>query len=160
MQRDYQAIVAAPFGALGIRLVAGVPAAIDFLPAMPATPPAGDPAVRAVYMSLQAYLHDPRTPLPLSSFPHGTSFQQRVWQALRAIPVGTTVTYAELARRVGSGARAVANACGANPLPLLIPCHRVVSSHGLGGFMRGRTTDALAIKHWLLEHERGRSGAA
>jgi len=54
---------------------------------------------------------------------------------------------------VGSGARAVANACGANPIALVVPCHRVVASHGLGGFMGGRRADSLDIKRWLLAHE-------
>lgn len=89
--------------------------------------------------------------MPLSA--NGTAFQRRVWHALRAIPLGSTITYAELADRVGSGARAVANACGANPIALVIPCHRVVAKNGLGGFMQGRATDSLAIKRWLLAHE-------
>ncbi|MCX7628345.1 MAG: methylated-DNA--[protein]-cysteine S-methyltransferase [Methylophilaceae bacterium] len=70
------------------------------------------------------------------------------------------MTYTELAERVGSGARAVANACGANPFPIVIPCHRVVAAHGLGGFMRSRHADSLNIKRWLLAHERSAPGAA
>ncbi len=87
-------------------------------------------------------------PLDLSS---GTTFQQRVWQALRRIPLGHTSTYAQVARAVGSprAVRAVGGACGANPVPVLIPCHRVVASHGLGGFSGG-----LAWKRLLLEREK------
>ena len=73
------------------------------------------------------------------------------------IPAGSTITYADLAQRAASGARAVANACGANPVPVIIPCHRVVARHGLGGFMRGREAGALGIKQWLLAHERSES---
>ncbi len=81
----------------------------------------------------------------------GTAFQERVWQALREIPPGTTVSYAELATRIGSpkAVRAVANACGANKLAFAIPCHRVVRSNGeLGGYRWG-----LARKQQLLQRE-------
>ena len=82
----------------------------------------------------------------------GTPFQQHVWKAVSAIPNGQVMTYTELAREVGSGPRAVANACGANKLPLLIPCHRVVGKNGLGGFIQS-VSDGMKIKEWLLAHE-------
>ncbi|HEX9181099.1 MAG TPA: methylated-DNA--[protein]-cysteine S-methyltransferase, partial [Burkholderiales bacterium] len=86
----------------------------------------------------------------------GTDHQRRVWSALAAIPVGQTLSYGELAGTIGSSARAVGQACGANPLPLLVPCHRVVARDGgLGGFMGRRDGFALSVKRWLLEHERG-----
>jgi len=81
----------------------------------------------------------------------GSPFHLRVWQELRKIPRGETVSYQELARRVGNpqASRAVGQACGANPIPLIIPCHRVIASNGtLGGFSSG-----LPRKRWLLEHE-------
>lgn len=87
----------------------------------------------------------------------GTSFQRKVWQALREIPYGATVTYGELARslllQAGAG-RAVGGACGANPLPIIIPCHRVVAAHGgLGGYSGG-----LWRKEHLLSFEQRKSG--
>ena len=109
---------------------------------------------------LQAYLQAADTPLDLPLQLAGTTFQLRVWRALQTIPPGRTLTYGTLAQQLGSGARAVANACGANPIPLVIPCHRVVASNGLGGFMGGREQHALAIKHWLLAHERSQSDPA
>ncbi|MBU6505104.1 MAG: methylated-DNA--[protein]-cysteine S-methyltransferase [Betaproteobacteria bacterium] len=81
----------------------------------------------------------------------GTPFQQAVWKALQRIPAGTVWTYGQLAARVGhpGAARAVGSACGANPIPFLIPCHRVVASNGgLGGFGLG-----LAVKRALLARE-------
>ena len=85
--------------------------------------------------------------LPVASA--GTPFQQRVWAALRRIPVGTTVSYGELAAEVGSVARAVGTANGANPVGLVVPCHRVIGGHGaLVGYAAG-----LDIKRWLLRHE-------
>jgi methylated-DNA-[protein]-cysteine S-methyltransferase len=88
--------------------------------------------------------------LPLS--PRGTAFQQRVWRAMRAIPYGDTVTYGELARRVDSEPRAIGGACGANPIPIVVPCHRVVAASGAGGYS-GR--GGLKTKALLLEIEAG-----
>jgi methylated-DNA-[protein]-cysteine S-methyltransferase len=160
MQMSYQAIVAAPFGALGVRLHDKALAAIDFLTGAPSPSPTVNAAAEAVATQLARYLDNPhhQFDFPLSLV--GTPFQRQVWQALRAIPVGETITYAELAQRVSSGPRAVANACGANPVPIVIPCHRVVAKGGLGGFMKGRETNSLSIKHWLLAHERGQSSIA
>ena len=83
--------------------------------------------------------------------PQGTPFQRQVWQALKAIPAGKTLSYAELAQKIGRprAARAVGRACGANPIPILIPCHRVIAANGsLGGYSSG-----LDRKRWLLWHE-------
>jgi methylated-DNA-[protein]-cysteine S-methyltransferase len=83
---------------------------------------------------------------------YGTVFQQRVWQAIASIPLGQTRSYGQLAEQLNSGPRAVANACGANRIPLIIPCHRVLAKNGLGGFMQGKK-NGLNIKRWLLAHE-------
>ncbi|MGH7152301.1 MAG: methylated-DNA--[protein]-cysteine S-methyltransferase [Acetobacteraceae bacterium] len=86
--------------------------------------------------------------LPLS--PHGTPFQQRVWAALREIPYGATRSYADLAHALGTAPRAVGQATAANPIPILIPCHRVVATGGLGGYSGG---EGLATKRALLDLE-------
>ena len=83
----------------------------------------------------------------------GTEFQQRTWQTLASIPYGQTWSYTELAKRIGSpkAVRAVGAANGRNPLPIVLPCHRVIGSNGtLTGFGGG-----LPVKKWLLEHESG-----
>lgn len=82
--------------------------------------------------------------------PAGTPFQQRVWQRMRRIPPGRTVTYGELARELGTGPRAVAGACRRNPIPLFIPCHRVVAGRGLGGYAGAVDGLPLERKRWLL----------
>ncbi|OGR31035.1 MAG: hypothetical protein A2139_08485 [Desulfobacca sp. RBG_16_60_12] len=86
--------------------------------------------------------------------PRGTPFQLRVWPELRRIPWGQTISYKELARRVGSpkASRAVGQANAVNPIPLIIPCHRVIAADGgLGGYSSG-----LDRKRWLLRHEGAR----
>lgn len=97
-----------------------------------------------------------RFELPLA--PRGTAFQQVVWRALREIPYGETIAYGELARRIGrpSASRAVGAANGRNPLPIVVPCHRVIGSTGrLTGFAGG-----LHLKEGLLDLERGRAAPA
>jgi methylated-DNA-[protein]-cysteine S-methyltransferase len=84
----------------------------------------------------------------------GTEFQRRVWQYLQTIPMGTTQSYGEVAKALSSSARAVGNACRANPYLLVVPCHRVVKSIGIGGFGGKVDEEAIAIKQWLLAHER------
>ncbi|MDH3342466.1 MAG: methylated-DNA--[protein]-cysteine S-methyltransferase [Gammaproteobacteria bacterium] len=83
----------------------------------------------------------------------GTLFQKKVWQALQKIPAGEVMTYGELAKQLNTSARAVGNACRANPIPLVIPCHRVVSKSGMGGFAGSRDGLPMKIKSWLLAHE-------
>jgi methylated-DNA-[protein]-cysteine S-methyltransferase len=86
--------------------------------------------------------------LPLA--PAGTAYQRRVWQALCDIPPGVTRTYADIARAVGGSPRAVGGANGRNPIPIVIPCHRVVATTGIGGYSGG---DGPATKRYLLDHE-------
>lgn len=104
-------------------------------PGAPLEPGDPDAAARAV-----AHVDDPRQPFPFPLAPVGTPFQRRVWDLLRDIPVGTTTTYAALAEHLGDRAasRAVATACGANPIAVAIPCHRVLRGDGgLAGYRWG-----------------------
>lgn len=100
---------------------------------------------------LAEYFDGRRRTFSIPLAPNGTAFQRSVWSALTAIPFGTTISYAELARRVGNLAavRAVGAANGRNPIPVIVPCHRVIGSDGsLTGFGGG-----LPRKKWLLQHE-------
>jgi methylated-DNA-[protein]-cysteine S-methyltransferase len=100
---------------------------------------------------LRAYFYGDLRNFELPLAPVGTDFQQRVWREMAKIPFGQTITYGELAARSGSVARAVGGACGANPIPIIIPCHRVLGGGGkLGGFSGGLGPDS---KRALLEHE-------
>lgn len=99
---------------------------------------------------LQAYFDGRRSGFDLPLAPAGTAYRRLVWAALRAIPPGQTRSYAEIARVAGGSARSVGQASGANPIPVLIPCHRVVAAAGLGGYSGG---DGLATKRFLLQLE-------
>ncbi|MFN3929801.1 MAG: methylated-DNA--[protein]-cysteine S-methyltransferase, partial [Thermoflexus sp.] len=107
-------------------------------------------AAQAIAQILE-YLRGARKTFTVPLDPRGTAFQRRVWAETARIPYGQVVTYAELARRIGrpEAARAVGQALGANPLPILIPCHRVIAAEGrLGGYTGGRH-----LKRWLLRLE-------
>jgi methylated-DNA-[protein]-cysteine S-methyltransferase len=97
---------------------------------------------------LQDYFLGIDRPPTVPLWPRGTPFQQQVWAALREIPWGTTCTYQQLATRVSSVARAVGQANGANPIGILVPCHRVIGGRSLVGYAGG-----LERKAWLLRHE-------
>ena len=116
---------------------------------------AGSAVIDQTIKEITEYLEGSRKTFDISIIPSGTGFQIKVWEELRNIPYGETITYAELAKRIGcpKAYRAVANACGANPFPILIPCHRVVASGGRpGGY-----TGGLDIKEALLEVEKQNS---
>ncbi|MEW7983107.1 MAG: methylated-DNA--[protein]-cysteine S-methyltransferase [gamma proteobacterium symbiont of Phacoides pectinatus] len=147
---SYQLVMESPIGRLGCRLHGGVVTAIDFDVAQAPRCAAGAGALRR---ALDAYFAGRPLPETFAMAAGGTPFQQRVWGALRRIPAGEARTYGELARALGSSPRAVGGACRANPIPLLVPCHRVVARGGLGGFAGARGGRALEIKRWLLEQE-------
>jgi methylated-DNA-[protein]-cysteine S-methyltransferase len=110
-----------------------------------------DSAFRAVREQLAAYFEGNLREFELPMEMPGTPFQRRVWEGLCAIPYGETVSYAELARRIGhaGASRAVGSANGRNPISIVVPCHRVIAADGtLGGYGGG-----LERKDWLLQHE-------
>lgn len=150
----YDAILAAPMCNLGARFTGDALTELDFLPAETPVSAPPDSRTRQLARELDAYWHDPGHTFDLLYVPRGTPFQLRVWHALMGIPPGRPSTYGALANRLGTAARAVGQACGANPLPILIPCHRVVAARGLGGFMHAASGMPLDVKTWLLAHER------
>lgn len=150
---NHQAIVAAPGFALGVRCRDDEVTAIEFLEPQPEQAPTTPLAAEAV-RQLRAYLNDPGFAFDLPLRPAGTAFQRQVWAEIRNIPPGETHTYGQLAKSLKNAPRAVGQACGANPYPVIVPCHRVVASGGgLGGFARERGGFLLDVKRWLLLHE-------
>jgi len=161
----YSATMRAPFAALGIHSDGNAITGVAYLPdRTPERAPSDRIAARAL-REIERYLDDPEFRFTVPLRPGGTGFQRRVWDAISAIPLAESRTYGEVARSLHSAARAVGQACGANRIALIIPCHRVVGSRGsLGGFMgtarpAQSSSDPLAIKRWLLAHEGYRFGA-
>ena len=150
---EYQAKLKAPFGMLGICCTADALTGIDFLPASERPQAPTNAFAARVCEQLQRYFDDPRAPFNLPLELHGTPHRQKVWRATLDIPCGQTRSYGDLATELRSAAQAVGQACGANPIPIVVPCHRVVGKAGLGGFMQHTEGESLDIKRWLLKHE-------
>jgi len=112
-----------------------------------------DPLYRDVLSQLNSYFSDPQFQFDLPLQLNVTSFQKKVLAALRRIPVGTTRSYGDLAKQLNTSARAIGNACRANPVPIIIPCHRIVGQSSLGGYAGATAGQKMAIKIWLLQHE-------
>lgn len=146
-----------PLGPLRLRESDGRLTRLDWAPAvetelLPEAGPRTDetPLLNRAVHQLNAYFFCGLRHFDLPLAPQGTAFQRAVWQQMQAIPYGDTRTYGELARWLRSAPRAVGRACGRNPIPIIVPCHRVVASDGLGGYSGDGGTDT---KQWLLELE-------
>ncbi|MBF0178185.1 MAG: methylated-DNA--[protein]-cysteine S-methyltransferase [Magnetococcales bacterium] len=112
---------------------------------------ADSPLCRAFCQWLESYARREAPVVDLPLQPHGTPFQQRVWREISTIPFGEVRTYGQMAKALSSAPRAVGQAVGANPLPFLIPCHRVVATRGLGGYSGGGGVES---KRFLLQFEK------
>lgn len=157
MNTQFNAVVTTPFGAVGIItqddfLLSLELLSHEMLANSVIEKSAMDAFTQTIVNQVSAYFIDANTALNGPYVLQGTPFQKRVWRAIADIPSGQVLNYTQLAEQVTSGPRAVANACGANNIPLFIPCHRVVAKNGLGGFMQGEVS-GLSIKQWLLKHE-------
>jgi methylated-DNA-[protein]-cysteine S-methyltransferase len=150
---SYSARIATPFAVLGIRAAGESLAGIDYLPKGAATLDPVNRFAARVCRQIERYLDDPGFRFDLPFDFRGTAFQCRVWRAIAGIPSGVTLTYMDVARQLRTAPRPVGGACGANRIPLVIPCHRVVASNGIGGFMHSRRGPGIEIKRWLLRHE-------
>lgn len=150
----FATVVDAPFGPLTVVVSDVGVRSVHWRGFEPPADVAVDPGhqtAAAAATQLAEYLHGDRTEFDLPLDLVGTAFQVKAWRALATIPFATTVSYAEQARRIGSpsAVRAIGAANGKNPVPLILPCHRVVGSNGaLTGFAGG-----LEVKRWLLDHE-------
>lgn len=152
-EHGFDALYRTPFAVLGIRTDGESLTGLEYLPLDVAPSQPKSALGCEVIRQIECYLADPRFRFDLPLKIHGTEFRKRVWKVMCAIPPGHTLTYGEVARRLGSAARAVGGACGDNRIPLIIPCHRVVGSNGIGGFMHTTDERETGIKRWLLLHE-------
>jgi methylated-DNA-[protein]-cysteine S-methyltransferase len=151
-------VIPAPFGRLGVQteLVDGslMISKIDYLPPGATLITPKNALAKAFSKQCAQYFKDAAFLFDVPLKPAGTVHQQKVWNATLGIGVGKTSTYGEIAKEIKSGPRAVGTACGANPYPLVTPCHRVISAQGLGGFMKEDAPGFYRqVKIWLLKHE-------
>lgn len=151
---NYQAQLRTPWGVVGIHCADDLLTGIAFLAQDCKEQLPCDAFAREVCAQLSAYFESANFQFDLPLKLSGTKHQLKVWQALCEIPCGAVKTYGDIASMLHSSPRAVGQACGNNPVPIVIPCHRVVSKAGLGGFMHRADSGALNIKQWLLTHER------
>jgi len=152
---NFDATYRAPFAVLGIRTNGVAVTALRYLPADVSPSPARNALAREVLRQIDRYLGNPGFVFDLPLQIDGSDFRKRVWKVMCEIPAGKTLTYGEVAQRIGSAPRAVGGACGDNRIPLIIPCHRIVARDGIGGFMHTTGDHELGIKRWLLAHEQG-----
>ena len=148
---SYHCVTDTPAGRLRIESDGNFVTGIRLAPTAAPTPETPCAVLQQAVTELAEYFAGSRRVFEVPiRFAEGTPFRQRVWEELRHIPCGEVATYAEVARRIGipGGARAVGMGCHANPLLIIVPCHRVVAAHGLGGFGFG-----LPLKKRLLRLE-------
>lgn len=149
-----QVVINTPFTRMALMFEAGILCSVDFMTQQELRAPKSEQARKAcqqIHNYCTKQLHGLAFDIELRA--QGTSFQKKVWQALCLIPAGQVLSYGELARQLNTSARAVGGACRSNPVPLIIPCHRIVAKDGVGGFAGSTDGAALKIKRWLLEHE-------
>jgi methylated-DNA-[protein]-cysteine S-methyltransferase len=154
MEQRFDARIRTPFAVLGIRAPGATLNELVYLPRD--TPPLAPRSSLAERLARQVehYLDDAGYRFDLPLLLEGSEFQRRVWREIARIGPGKTRSYGEIAARLGSAPRPVGGACGRNPVPLVVPCHRVLAaSGGLGGFMGGKADFPLSVKRWLLRHE-------
>jgi len=150
----FDAIIESPIGKLGITLAKGRLSRISFLPFNTDTKNSSLSVIQSIHQELEQFFRNPQHQFNLDYQLMGTDFQRRVWDALTKIHCGDTVSYKWLAATLQTSPRAIGNACRANPIPLIIPCHRVVALNHIGGFAGQTQGELLDIKKWLLAHEK------
>ncbi|RZT43023.1 methylated-DNA--[protein]-cysteine S-methyltransferase [Cupriavidus agavae] len=154
MSPNFDAILPAPFGKVGVRIAGTQVHEIVYLPDSFEEIAPADALLQRVAEQLDAYYANPDFPFDLPLAARGTDFQRKVWGAIAAVPRGGLTTYGTIAKSLKSVPRAVGQACGQNWFPIVIPCHRVVAANGLGGFAHhGEEGFHLGVKRWLLRHE-------
>jgi methylated-DNA-[protein]-cysteine S-methyltransferase len=150
----FNAVIDAPFGKIGIRVEGANVREIVYLPDSVQSVEPDTMLAKEAVEQIEHYLEHASATFDLPLAAVGTAFQRRVWQAISAIPPGVVQTYGQLAKEIGSVPRAVGQACGSNAYPIVIPCHRVVASSGIGGFAHhGDNAYYRKVKRWLLAHE-------
>lgn len=152
----FNAVIKAPFGAVGIRLnaVQTHVQELVYLPANTQKQKADCPLAERAVEQVQAFIKNPQFKFNLPLLAQGTAFQQKVWRVIGSLEAGQVLSYKQVGQLIRCGSpRAVGGACGANPYPLIVPCHRVVGASGIGGFAQHDDGFYIGVKRWLLAHE-------
>ena len=150
----YNCAIATPIGKLGITIVENRLTRIQLLAPNTGLFGVRTGLARRIAIRIGKYFHNSKTQFKLPIKITGTPLQKKIWLALQKIPCGKTITYGELAQKIGTSPRVIGNACRRNPLPVIIPCHRVVAKSGLGGYFGKTCNNFLKAKKWMLQHER------
>ena len=153
--------VATPIGLLRIlcseKAITDINLSLDIKKSLPRNVNNSDKSMSSfclnVKRQIEEYFSDAMSSFDLKLNCHGTAFQQSVWDVISSIKVGETLTYSDIAEKLKSSPRAIGNACRSNPIPIIVPCHRVVSKAGLGGFAGQVEGKNIDVKQWLLKHE-------
>lgn len=148
-----RSVIDTPIGKVEIIAIDKQVVRIDYLPAKSRLISPQDPIGQKAAVGIQKYFSDPKTKFNLDFHLVGTDLQKKIWRFLLKIPVGKTITYGELAKKIETSPRVIGNACRRNPIPIVIPCHRVVAKNGIGGYGGKKGGAKLKIKKWLLKHE-------
>lgn len=151
---SYDASIKTPFAHIALVLEDDVLVSLDYISQGRNEIKPHSAVAKKIVGQLKAYFKNSgKSEFSVPLFASGTVFQKKVWRALQKIPCGKVVSYGEIATKLKTSPRAVGNACRRNPIPVIIPCHRVVSASGIGGYS-GQTSGQLHdIKHKLLMHE-------
>lgn len=149
----YSAVIHSPLGNLGLKINSEKLSQIDFLPDSQALLKPQDSFAKETVKQIERYFSNPRFIFNIPLYLEGTPLQITIWELLKTIPRGTTMTYGAIANTLQTNPRVVGNACRHNPIPIIIPCHRVVAAQTLGGYSGATDGNPLQIKQWLLQHE-------
>lgn len=154
---NFCAVIRAPFGAIGLCTQQEKITEVVYLPADHTPQAARTPFAQQAVEQIEHYFSNPNYQFTLPLQIVGTPFQIKAWQAIATIAPGQLLTYGQLAYQLHTGPRAIGRACATNPIPLIIPCHRIIAAKGLGGFDgTSREGYTLEVKRWLLTHEKAK----
>lgn len=150
----YYCVIESPIGRLGFNLSQDRLIKLSFEENTIELKRPEKPLEKMIASQLQCYFLDAKFKFNMTYKLYGTTFQREVWHLLCEIPVGMVRTYKDLANVLKTSPRAIGQACKSNPLPLIVPCHRVIGQKNLGGFAGDKSGRLISIKKWLLAHEK------
>ena len=152
---EFSAIIPTPIGNVGVVIYHNKLSFIKTLvESFKLISPQNVCAKQVVAQLNEYFFHDPKHYFDLPIYLTGTELQKKTWLSLNTIMPGSTITYSELAKQMDTHPRAIGNTCRHNPIPIILPCHRVIAKNSLGGYCGKTSGKYLTIKQWLLEHEK------